>query len=282
MKEEKNEGLDILDIDKEYEKYDGSNSDTVFHGEPVDNQTAGVEPFKELQIPNIHRDVDPCEVRRERERRARARRAKRWYAFQTRLTALVLVVLVIMGIVFYQKEKKFDNSQYKLITEQVEKTESKIKETNENIETMKQDELELADELYFSVKDCIENLDKSEENVVIKKLWKQKFPDDDTFQDDRTQGGLTIYALLDNHIEIRSDKAVLDTLQSIDLAKISLSNEVKCYNMWVESYNFWVEAWNKSRFIVKKNGKLDTGKYQRVILDFGRLYIMDDSMTLGE
>lgn len=192
--------------------------------------------------------------------------------FYTILSLAVIIGLVIVLLGYIERERAYYEEEYKLIVEQVNYYENALKEQDSVILEIQQDEWTVADELYQAVKDVCTNSD----DEVIQRLWKEKFPKKKSFTDDRSTGIVTIYALLDNHLEIRSNSAVLDAVQSIDITKMELKNEVDIYNMYCEFYSFWVNEWNDSFYTVSKEGKR-TNKFQPKTINL-TLNVMDDTL----
>ena len=220
----------------------------------MNDETRNLEENKlEVEIPSFLNNGENKKIS-ERQRRImkRNRIRKRWYRIQTIASIVIIAILAIVIIGFVQTEKKYAQNEYKLNVEQVNKYKALLDEQTGLIEEIQQNEWEVADDFYRAVKKVC----KKSDDEVIQRLWKEKFPNDESFTDDRAGGIVTIYALLDNHVEIRCDDNVLNNLQTVDMIKLELRNAVDTYNLYYEYYSFWVDEWNSSSYTVMKEGKL--------------------------
>ena len=200
------------------------------------------------------------------------RKRSRAYIIRTAVSTGIIVGLVFILLGYIDRERAYYEDERELFVEQVTHYEELLNDQQSIIEEIQIDEWTVSDELYQAVKDVCKNSD----DEVIQRLWKEKFPKKNTFTDDRASGIVKIYAMLDNHIEIRCDDRVLNAVQSIDVAKLELKNAVDIYNTYYEFYSFWVDEWNESYYTVRKEGK-KKNEFQLKEINL-TLNIMDDTL----
>jgi hypothetical protein len=127
-----------------------------------------------------------------------------------------------------------------------------------------QDEVEaLSYELYDHVKDICTNT----EDELVKRLFEQEFPSDETYLNDPYTGFITLEAMLNNHPEIKSEAEILETLEAIYVAQVQIESNVDSYNTYLEYYQFWAEEYNTSMYAWNKES-IDTTKYSEMKVQY--------------
>lgn len=160
------------------------------------------------------------------------------------VVSLICGIIIGLTMMITVVVKNLDHGR-KVIVEQTSYYEEILNEQENVIEELNQQQLDVADNLYKTVKLACEDSD----NEVIKRLWKEKFPNKKSFTKDRTQGLIIIYVMFDNHIELKTDAQVADAVQSVSAATIGLWQKMELYNTYYEFYLFWVNNWNDSQYI---------------------------------
>lgn len=180
-----------------------------------------------------------------------------WVSPNILITFAFTIILVIFVYKMHQFDTKTRETEYKLVTMQVNSYDTSLANQADNIVEIINDQYELSDDLYKYTVEAVNSVG----DEVATRVFRKEFPTDDDFYNDRTNGVVKIYAFLDKYPEIKCQDMVLYAIGNIDTNKVELKNKIGLYNTNVDFYIFWANQWNDSSYIVNKEGKIDAHKY---------------------
>lgn len=193
-----------------------------------------------------------------RRRRRRRRKPVNWNTLAMVATIFTLVVMIVMmGLII-----RNDIKHAEFIVDQVEYYDNQLSIYDSKILEIQVSETNLIDELYNVVKEACNNSD----DEALKMLWKAEFETDEVFTVSRSKGIITLYAMLDNHPDIKYDVTVAQALYDLDCNRTYLENTVDTYNMMFDHYKFWATDYSRSTLCKFIGGELDETKHLKMVL----------------
>lgn len=177
------------------------------------------------------------------------------------IAVLVMIIVLNIAIAYWLFTQDKNNALF---------AEERTRECTDMMATISmeistgQDEVEaLSYELYDHVKDICTNT----EDELVKRLFEQEFPSDESYLNDPYTGFITLEAMLTNHPEIKSEAEILETLEAIYTAQVQIESSVDNYNTYLEYYQFWAEEYNTSLYAWNKDA-IDTTKYSEMKVQY--------------
>lgn len=192
-------------------------------------------------------------------RRRKRRRRLNWIAVMNLISLIMSFAIVIMICIMV----KFSITQAKFVTGQVKYYDKQCTVYNIKVREIQKNEIDLMDKLYDAVKKSCKNSN----NEVLIILWDTEFETDEVFSGNRSNGMISLYAILNNHPDVRYDVPVAQALYDLECNQTRLENTVDTYNMMFDSYRFWAVEYMDSAICYLTNGKLDPTKHLKIILE---------------
>lgn len=195
---------------------------------------------------------------RARRRRRRRRKPVNWNTLGMVATIFTLIVMIVMmGFII-----RNDIKHAEFIVSQVEYYDDQLSMYDKKILEIQISETNLLDELYNVVKEACNNSD----DEALKMLWKAEFETDEVFTVNRSKGVIALYAMFNNHPDIKYDVTVAQALYDLDCNRTYLENTVDTYNMMFDHYKFWATDYAKSTICKFIGGELDETKHLKMVL----------------
>lgn len=182
--------------------------------------------------------MDEITRKRRYRRRRRTRKPINWDKLMMGVSMFLLISVAIMICIMI----KFDVDNARLVASQIKYYDGQIATYESKISEIQVNESTLTNSLYHAV----EKVCKNSDDKVIKKLWESEFSDNAVVLANKSKAIVSMYAILNNHPEIRYDVTVAQALYDIDCNKNRLETTVDMYNLLVDDYTFWEKEYNDS------------------------------------